>query len=267
MKLAGRIAIITGGGSGIGHEACKLFAREGATVIVADRDLAAAERVAVEIEAAGGKAVAHRVDVSKEAEVAAMIARAVADHGRLDILVNNAGYGIPGTVVSTSEADWNALMAVNVNGVFLGCKHAIPVMERQGGGAIVNTASAVANVGIFDRAAYVASKGAVAALTRAMAVDHVGAGIRINAVAPGTIATPYFNKILSGPDAAELRSGLEGRQAMERLGQPVEIAQAMLWLASDDASFCTGSVMVVDGGWTARGDRKPLNPRAAENKA
>lgn len=186
-----------------------------------------------------------------------MIAKAVADHGRLDILVNNAGYGIAGTVVSTAEADWNALMAVNVNGVFLGCKHAIPVMAAQGGGAIVNTASAVANVGIHDRAAYVASKGAVAALTRAMAVDHVDQKIRINAVAPGTIESPYFTRILSGPDGAELRRGLEERQAMERLGQPVEIAQAMLWLASDDASFCTGTVMVVDGGWTARGDRKP----------
>ncbi len=257
MRLAGKIAIITGGGSGIGHAACVLFAREGATVIVADRDGAAAQRVASEIAGQGGRASAHQVDVSREAEVAAMIAKVVADHGRLDILVNNAGYGIAGTVVSTSEADWNALMAVNVNGVFLGCKHAIPVMEKQGGGAIVNTASAAANIGIHDRAAYVASKGAVAALTRAMAIDHVAAGIRINAVAPGTIESPYFTKILSGPDGAVLRRGLEERQAMERLGQPIEIAQAMLWLASDDASFCTGSVMVVDGGWTAQGDRKP----------
>jgi NAD(P)-dependent dehydrogenase (short-subunit alcohol dehydrogenase family) len=196
------------------------------------------------------------VDVAKEAEVAGMVEKTVAAHGRLDILVNNAGYGIAGTVVSTTEADWNALMAVNVNGVFFGCKHAIPAMERQGGGAIVNTASAAANIGIHDRAAYVASKGAVAALTRAMAIDHVDAGIRINAVAPGTIESPYFKTILSGPNGAELRRGLEERQAMERLGQPVEIAQAMLWLASDDASFCTGTVLVVDGGWTARGDRK-----------
>lgn len=257
MKLTGKIAIITGGGSGIGHAACVLFAREGATVIVADRDAAAAQRVASEIAGQGGRAVAHQVDVSKDTEVAGMIAKAVADHGRLDILVNNAGYGIAGTVVTTAEAEWNALMAVNVNGVFLGCKHAIPVMAAQGGGAIVNTASAVANVGIHDRAAYVASKGAVAALTRAMAVDHVDQKIRINAVAPGTIESPYFTKILSGPDGAELRRGLEERQAMERLGQPAEIAQAMLWLASDDASFCTGTVLVVDGGWTARGDRRP----------
>ncbi|MGX5734379.1 SDR family oxidoreductase [Bosea thiooxidans] len=256
MKLDGRIAIITGGGSGIGDAACKLFAQEGATVIVADRNRAAAEGVAKEIVAAGGKAEPVEVDVAKESDVKAMVEKTVAAHGRIDILVNNAGYGIAGTVVSTSEADWDALMAVNVKGVFLGCKHVIPVMAKQGGGAIVSTASAAANIGIHDRAAYVASKGAVAALTRAMAIDHVADGIRINAVAPGTIESPYFTKILSGPDGAELRRGLEERQAMERLGQPVEIAQAMLWLASDDASFCTGSVMVVDGGWTARGDRK-----------
>ena len=255
-RVNGKKAIVTGAAQGLGAAHAWMLAREGATVIVADRDFPAAQRVAAELGAQGGKAVAHQVDVSKEADVVAMIARAVTDHGRLDILVNNAGYGIAGTVVSTSETDWNALMAVNVNGVFLGCKHAIPVMERQGGGAIVNTASAVANIGIHDRAAYVASKGAVAALTRAMAVDHVDANIRINAVAPGTIESPYFTRILSGPGGAELRRGLEGRQAMERLGQPIEIAQAMLWLASDDASFCTGSVMVVDGGWTARGDRK-----------
>lgn len=252
MKLAGKIAIITGAASGIGHEAARLFAAEGALVVVADRNGAAAETVAADIAAAGGRATAHAVDVSREAEIEAMVAATVAAHGRLDILVNNAGFGFAGTVVTTSEADWDALMAVNLKGVFLGCKHAIPVMERQGGGVIVNTASAVATVGIADRAAYVASKGAVAALTRAMAIDHVAAGIRINCVAPGTIESPYFARILSGPDAAELRSGLEQRQAMERLGQPVEIARAMLFLASDDSSFCTGTMLTADGGWTAR---------------
>lgn len=256
MKLADRVAIITGGGSGIGRDACRLFAREGATVIVADRNLDQAKSVAAEILGGGGKAEAFAVDVAREDQVKAMVDHVASTHGRLDILVNNAGYGITGTVVTTSEADWDALMAVNVKGVYFGCKHAIPVMARNGGGSIVSTASAAANIGIHDRAAYVASKGAVAALTRAMAIDHVDEGIRINAVAPGTIESPYFTKILSGPDGAELRRGLEERQAMGRLGQPVEIAQAMLWLASDDASFCTGTVLVVDGGWTALGDRK-----------
>lgn len=253
MRLAGKIAIITGSGSGIGHHAAKLFAAEGATIVVADWNLAAAEAVAAEIAAAGGKASAHQVDVSKEAEVAAMVEATVARHGRLDILVNNAGFGFAGTVVNTSEADWDALMAVNVKGVFFGCKYAIPVMERQGGGAIVNTASAVANIGITDRAAYVASKGAVAALTRAMALDHVAAKIRINCVAPGTIETPYFAEIFAkSPDAAGLRHGLEQRQAMERLGRPIEIARAMLFLASEESSFCTGTTLTADGGWTAR---------------
>lgn len=252
MKLAGRIAIITGAGSGIGQEAAKLFAQEGAFVVVADRNGAAAAQVAAEIAGQGGKAEPLVVDVAREAEVKAMVETVVARHGRLDILVNNAGYGFAGTVVTTSEQDWDALMAVNVKGVFFGCKHAIPVMERQGGGVIVNTASAVANVGILDRAAYVASKGAVQALTRAMAIDHVGAGIRVNCVAPGTIESPYFTEILKAPDAAALRRGLEQRQAMERLGQPVEIARAMLFLASDDSSFCTGSTLTADGGWTAR---------------
>lgn len=257
MKLAGRIAIITGGGSGIGRDACRLFAAEGATVVVADRDGETAEAVAAEIVADGGKAEAITVDVSREAEVKAMIEETAATHGRLDILVNNAGYGFAGTVVTSSEEEWDRLMAVNVKGVFLGCKYAIPVMAKGGGGAIVSTASAAATVGIHNRAAYVASKGAVAALTRAMAIDHVEDNIRINSVSPGTIESPYFTKILSGPDGAELRHGLEDRQAMGRMGKPIEIAQAMLWLASDDASFCTGTDLVVDGGWTARGDRKP----------
>lgn len=256
MRLLEKVALITGGGSGIGRETCRLFASEGATVIVADRDVASAQAVADEITDHGGKALAICVDVANEEQVKAMIAKTEATYGRLDVLVNNAGYGFAGTVVTTSEKDWDTLMGVNVKGVFLGCKHAIPLMEKNGGGAIVSTASAAANIGIHDRAAYVASKGAVAALTRAMAIDHVDAGIRINAVAPGTISSPYFDKILSGPDGADLRRGLEERQAMKRLGEPVEIAHAILWLASDDASFCTGTVLVVDGGWTARGDRK-----------
>ena len=210
MKLAGKIAAVTGAGSGIGHETAKLFAGEGATVIVADRDGKAADRVAGEIAVAGGKVSAVKVDVTRESEVKALIENAAKDHGRLDILVNNAGYGFAGTVVTTSEKDWDALMAVNVKGVFFGCKYAIPIMERQGGGVVVNTASTVANVGIADRAAYVASKGAVAALTRAMAIDHVAANIRVNCVAPGTIESPYF--------AEDLRPGRESCRIASRVG-------------------------------------------------
>ena len=253
MRLRDKTAIITGAGSGIGREAAILFAAEGAKVLVADRDMAAAERVVAEIKNAGRVASPYRVDVTREAEVEAMINACVAQFGRLDILVNNAGYGFAGTVVNTSEADWDALMAVNVKGVFFGCKHAIPVMEKQGGGAVVNTASTVSVVGITDRAAYVASKGAVAALTRAAALDHVHSNIRVNCVAPGTIESPYFSEIFrKSNDAAQLRRSLEERQAMNRLGQPIEIARAMLFLASDESSFCTGSMLTADGGWTAR---------------
>lgn len=168
-------------------------------------------------------------------------------------MVNNAGYGIAGTVVDTAEADWAELMAVNVNGVYYGCKYAIPMMRDQGGGVIVNTASVVASVGIRNRAAYCASKGAVAALTRAMALDHVGDNIRVNCVAPGTIDSPYFAEILhKSGRAAELRRELEARQAMNRLGKPEEIANGILYLACDESSFVTGTMLTVDGGMTAQ---------------
>lgn len=250
MRLKDKIAVITGGGSGIGEATAKLFAKEGAMLVVADKRGANAERVAKEI---GGRASAVTVDVSKAAQVKAMIDGAVARHGRLDILINNAGYGITGSVVETSEEDWDALMSVNVKGVFLGCKYAIPVMQRKGGGAIVNTASTTSRAGIPNRAAYVTSKGAVAAMTRAMALDHVGDNIRINCVGPGTIESPYFTEILAkAPDPAALRKSLEQRQPMGRMGKPAEIAKAILFLASDDASFCTGATLYADGGWTAR---------------
>jgi len=250
MRLKDRIAVVTGAGSGIGHATARLFAEEGAIVIVADRHGTKAERVAAEI---GRRASAATVDVAKAAEVEALMEGTAARHGRLDILINNAGYGITGSVVETSEEDWDALMAVNVKGVFLGCKYAIPIMRRQGGGAIVNTASTTARVGIPNRAAYVTSKGAVAAMTRAMALDHVGDNIRINCVGPGTIESPYFTEMLAkAADPAALRASLADRQPMGRMGTPAEIARAMLFLASDDASFCTGSTLFADGGWTAR---------------
>jgi meso-butanediol dehydrogenase / (S,S)-butanediol dehydrogenase / diacetyl reductase len=249
-RLAGKIAIVTGAGSGIGEATAVLFAAEGAHVTVADKNASAAERVAALI---GPSALALAGDVAKAAEVRAMIDRTVAAHGRLDILVNNAGFGITGSVVETSEDDWNALMAVNVNGVFLGCKYAIPLMAKGGGGSIVNTASTTSRVGIKNRAAYVTSKGAVAAMTRAMALDHVDQNIRINSVAPGTIESPYYERIFAeADDPVALRASLAARQPMMRLGTPQEVARAILFLASDDASFCTGSTLFADGGWTAR---------------
>ena len=253
MRLEGKVAAITGAGSGIGRETALLFAREGALVVAADRNEAAVAAVAAEIAAAGGRGEAVALDVTRADDVRRVLEDVAARHGRLDILVNNAGYGIKGSVVETSEEDWNALMAVNVNGVFFGCKYAVPIMKRQGGGAIVNTASTTSRIGIRDRAAYVASKGAVGALTRAVALDHVEDGIRCNAVAPGTIGSPYFDEIFArAPDPVALRKSLEARQPMNRLGEPREIANAILFLASDESSFCTGTLLFADGGWTAR---------------
>jgi NAD(P)-dependent dehydrogenase (short-subunit alcohol dehydrogenase family) len=253
MRLKDKACIITGAGSGIGRATALLFAREGARLAVVDKRKDAVEAVAAECAGEGAKAVAVTVDVSRATDVQRMVAATVAAFGRLDVLVNNAGYGIAGSVVETDEQAWDDLMAVNVRGVFLCCKYAIPAMQANGGGAIVNTASVVAAVGIRDRAAYCASKGAVAALTRAVAIDHVGGGIRCNAVAPGTVDTPYFDRILkTSADPAAVRRKLEERQLLGRLGTPEEIAAAILFLAGDESRFATGTILTIDGGMTAQ---------------
>jgi len=251
MRLKDKVCIITGGGSGIGRATALLFADEGARLVIADRRNAQA--VAAECAGKGAQAIAVEADVALAGDVERMIAATVARFHRLDILVNNAGYGIAGTILETPPEAWDALMATNVRGVFLCSKYAIPVMQRTGGGTIVNTASVVAAVGIANRAAYCASKGAVAALTRAIAIDHVGDGIRCNAIAPGTIDTPYFDEILkksADPEAA--REALAARQLLGRLGTAEEIAAGILFLASDESRFATGTILTLDGGMTAQ---------------
>jgi len=223
MRLKDKVCIITGGGSGIGRATALLFADEGARLVIADKRNAQA--VAAECAGKGAQAIAVEADVALAGNVERMIAATVARFHRLDVLVNNAGYGIAGTVVETPQEAWDALMATNVRGVFLCSKYAIPVMQRTGGGTIVNTASVVAAVGIANRAAYCASKGAVASLTRAIAIDHVGDGIRCNAIAPGTIDTPYFDEILKkSTDPEATRKALAARQLLGRLGTAEEIA-------------------------------------------
>ncbi len=252
MRLKDKSCIITGGGSGIGRAACLMFAKEGARLVIADKRKDQAQSVADECVKLGAKAIALEVDVTKAADAKRMVDETVKAYGRLDVLLNNAGYGIAGNGVETDEDAWEALMAVNVRGVYLCTKFAIPAMAANGGGSIVNTASVVAAVGIKDRAAYCASKGAVAALTRAVAIDHVAQGIRCNAISPGTINTPYFEDILAkSPNAAEILQGLKDRQLMRRLGTPDEIAAGMLFLASDESSFATGTILTIDGGMTA----------------
>lgn len=252
-QLLEKSIVVTGAGSGIGRATAVRFAAEGARVIVADKVEQRAKDVTAEIIAEGGVAFHFTVDVSRSAEVKSLMAYAVEKVQRIDVLVNNAGYGFAATVLDTNEAEWDALMSVNVKGVFLSCKHALPYMISQGHGSIINTASAVSAVGIANRAAYVASKGAVAALTRAMAIDHAHQNVRVNCLGAGTVESPYYDKILAeSEDPEALLTGLRNRQVMGRLGQPEEIAAAMVFLASDASSFCTGSTMFVDGGWTAR---------------
>ncbi|OFD21716.1 SDR family NAD(P)-dependent oxidoreductase, partial [Acinetobacter baumannii] len=192
MRLEGKIALITGAGAGIGEATALLFAKEGAKVIVADRDFENAKKVADQI---GENAFAVAVDVAKSSDVKAMVKAGAEHFGGLDILVNNAGFGTLGTVVTLEEDLWDSVIDVNLKGVFLCSKFAIPELIRRGGGSIVNLASTISVVGIPDRAAYVAAKGGVAALTRAMALDHANEGIRVNSVAPGVINSSYYDKM------------------------------------------------------------------------
>ena len=250
MRLANKVCIVTGGGSGIGRAVCLLFTREGAKVVIADKAIKAAQEVAAQ---AGNGAVAIAVDVANRDSVRAMVQKAVAEFGRLDILVNNAGYSIKGNVVDTDEDEWNKLMAVNLNGVFYGCKYAIPIMRAQGAGVIVNTASVLATIGLRDLAAYGASKGAIVALTKSMALDHAAENIRVNCIAPGNTDTPILNTMFAkSPNPAELRRQMEQRHPMNRMARPEEIAYGILYLACDESSFVTGSTLTVDGGWTAQ---------------
>ena len=249
----GGVAVITGGGSGIGRAMALAFVAEGARVFVADMGGADAEETVRQVVQAGGDAAAFQADVSRSADVQAMIAACLDRLSRIDVLCNNAGIGSTQSVVDTPEDVWEAVFAVNVRGMFLCCKYAIPHMIEAGGGVIVNTASVAGLVGLKNRAAYCASKGAVVSLTRAMAVDHVQQKIRCNCICPGTVDSPWVGRLLdAAPDPVAERAALVARQPMGRLGTPEEVARAAVYLASDDADFVTGSALVIDGGLTAQ---------------
>jgi NAD(P)-dependent dehydrogenase (short-subunit alcohol dehydrogenase family) len=251
MRLRGEVALITGAASGIGRESALLFASEGAKVVVADLDESKGEIVAGEIRAAGGDAIAVRADVSRSADCAAMVAAAEREFGRLTVLFNNAGisHAQDDDAIATTEEVWDLTFAVNVKGVFLGCKHGIPALRRAGGGSIVNTASFVARLGAATpQLAYTASKGAVLSMTRELAVLHAREGIRVNALCPGPLQTELLMKYLD-TDAKKQRRLVH--IPMGRFGQAKEIAQAALWLAARESSFMTGAEFLVDGGITA----------------
>jgi NAD(P)-dependent dehydrogenase (short-subunit alcohol dehydrogenase family) len=252
MRLDGKVALITGAGSGMGRLAAQVFAREGARVVLADVSQDAGEAAASEVARAGGEAVFVTADVSREQDVQTLLRRGVEAFGRLDVLYNNAGIfpAGDGSVVDVTEEVWDRVMAVNLKGIYLCCKHAIPELLRAGGGSIVNVASFVALVGCtVPQDAYTASKGGVIALTKSLAVQFGPKHVRTNAIAPGPIETPLLMSwLLTNP--AEKKKRLD-RIPAGRFGRPEDIVNMALYLASDEAAWVNGAVMVVDGGITS----------------
>jgi NAD(P)-dependent dehydrogenase (short-subunit alcohol dehydrogenase family) len=248
MRLEGKVAVITGAGSGIGRACALRFAREGATVICAGKHLADEAETAAGIRSAGGTADARAVDVSDEQAVSEVLDETLRLYGRLDILVNNAGIG---------AGSWDATIAVNLSGVYYGTMHGAGLMAERGGGSIVNVSSILGLVGTgrlpdfpeLDPSAYVASKHGILGLTKAFALSYARLGVRVNALCPGYIETPMIAGLVSNP---EIRGALEALHPLGRLGQADEVAAAALFLASDDASFVTGTALAVDGGYTAQ---------------
>lgn len=248
MRLKNRVALVSGGASGIGRATSELFAREGAKVLIADRATDEAGQTIDAIRAAGGDAQFLQVDVREAAQVKQAVDQALNTWGQIDILFNGAGVLYYGTVIETCEQDWQRVISVNLTGTYLLCKHVLPHMLHKGKGAIVNVASTVGgHDACAHAAAYVASKGGVTLLTRAMAIDHARQGIRINAICPGPTDTPMLCNAMN-PEQIE---AFANTYPMGRLGRPEELAAAALFLASDEASFVTGLIMYVDGGQTA----------------
>ena len=254
MRLEGKVALVTGGSDGIGKAIAKTFAKEGAKVVVASRNEAKGKKALAELNGLG-EATYFTVDISKPDQVRQMVDYTIQRYGRIDVLVNNAAICPPGDVLTTTEAIWDEVIDVNLKGIFLCCKNVIPHMQANGGGTIVNIGSINSLMAMENEAAYDASKGGVLMLTKAMALDFAKSNIRVNCICPGAIETPMLNASLEtakNPQAA--RESLVQKHPLRRTGTPDEIAQAALFLATDDSSFITGATIPVDGGilagWT-----------------
>ena len=249
MRLQNKVAIITGAGSGIGKATAILFAKEGAKVVVANRRVDKGEATVLEIKNLGGEAIFVQTDVSKWEDVDRMVSKAVETYGKVDILINNAGIVRFGPLHQTDEAIWNEIININLKGVFYCMKRVIPEMLKIGKGKIVNIASIAGLVGFDQIGPYCASKGGIIALTREAALEYAKNKINVNVIAPGVIKTEMTEGMLADE---EVKKGFESQTPYPRLGEPEDIAYAALYLASDEADFVTGEVLVVDGGWTVK---------------
>jgi NAD(P)-dependent dehydrogenase (short-subunit alcohol dehydrogenase family) len=253
-RLKNKVCLITGGGKGIGAATAEIFASEGGLVEICDKDEASMNKVSEKIQSRGGHVCCSQIDVTRDGEIALWVSDILHRHGVIDVLFNNAGISAVGRIDEITDELWNSVLAVNITGVFLLCRHVLPVMMKQRHGSVINMSSSVAEIGLARRAAYAATKGAILSLTRSMQVDYAPYNIRVNALLPGTITTPFVQEYLrrSYEDPETAYRELRKRQLAPELGTPEDVAWAAVYLASDESRYVMGSGLSVDGG-TASG--------------